>query len=149
MVSEILSSWNIMFSLSQSPFHAIQGWAKVLFQGLVNFVPAVAYQFCLNLPAAFTQPGNGNLAHPCNLKRAFERVLLQDGAGAAVLRQNSSQNTRGRMRWSGGDLEPLIRPRLKGFHDYLVQIQALGYKHVPASLPSADALPANAGFYCT
>ena len=25
--------------------------------GLVNFVPALAYLFCLNLPAAFTQPG--------------------------------------------------------------------------------------------
>ena len=32
---------------------------------LVNFVPAVAYHFCLNLPANFSQPGNGNLAHPC------------------------------------------------------------------------------------
>ena len=25
----------------------------------MNFVPAVAYLFCLNLPAAFSQPGNG------------------------------------------------------------------------------------------
>ena len=28
----------------------IQGWAKFAFPGLVNFVPAVAYNFCLNLP---------------------------------------------------------------------------------------------------
>ena len=28
------------------------------FPGLVNFVPAVAYHFCLNLQAAFSQPGN-------------------------------------------------------------------------------------------
>ena len=27
--------------------------------GLVNFVPGVAYHFCLNLHAAFSQPGNG------------------------------------------------------------------------------------------
>ena len=29
---------------------------KVLVHGLVNFDPAVAYLFCLNLPAAFSQP---------------------------------------------------------------------------------------------
>ena len=29
---------------------------KVFVRGLVNFVPAVAYLFCLNLPAAFSQP---------------------------------------------------------------------------------------------
>ena len=33
----------------------------------MNFVPAVAHHFCLNLPAAFLQPENGNLAHPCNV----------------------------------------------------------------------------------
>ena len=44
----------------------VQWWAEALFPGLVNFVPAVAYQFCLNMPATFSQPGNGNLAHPCS-----------------------------------------------------------------------------------
>ena len=34
------------------------------FPGLVNFVPALAYLFCLNLPAAFSQPGNGLLRFP-------------------------------------------------------------------------------------
>ena len=33
--------------------------------GLVNFVPALAYQFCLNLPAAFTQPGARLLLEAC------------------------------------------------------------------------------------
>ena len=33
--------------------------------GLVNFVPALAYYFCLNLPAAFTQPGARLLVEPC------------------------------------------------------------------------------------
>ena len=32
---------------------------------MVNFVPAVAYHFCLALPAAFTQPGALLLAEPC------------------------------------------------------------------------------------
>ena len=34
---------------------------------LVNFVPAVAYHFCLALPAAFTQPGARLLAEPCSV----------------------------------------------------------------------------------
>ena len=32
----------------------------------MNFVPAVAYHFCLNLPEKFSQPGNGDLAQHCN-----------------------------------------------------------------------------------
>ena len=34
--------------------------------GLVNFVPALAYHFCLAMPAAFTQPGDHILAEPCS-----------------------------------------------------------------------------------
>ena len=37
--------------------------------GLVNFVPAVAYHFCVNLPEAISQPGNGLLELPCMFKR--------------------------------------------------------------------------------
>ena len=33
--------------------------------GFVNFVPALAYHFCLNLAAAFTQPGTRLLVEPC------------------------------------------------------------------------------------
>ena len=32
---------------------------------MVNFVPAVAYHFCLNLPAAFSQPGARLILEPC------------------------------------------------------------------------------------
>ena len=32
---------------------------------MVNFVPAVAYHLCLNLPAGFTQPGAFSLADLC------------------------------------------------------------------------------------
>ena len=35
----------------------VQGIYIRPFPGLVNVVPAVAYLFCLNLPAAFSQPG--------------------------------------------------------------------------------------------
>ena len=34
----------------------VQGPANLWSPGLVNFVPAVAYLFCLSLPAAFSQP---------------------------------------------------------------------------------------------
>ena len=53
---------------SWNPTHMppyLQGSAKRLLPGLVNFVPAVAYHFCLSLPAAFTQPGRSLLADPC------------------------------------------------------------------------------------
>ena len=56
----------------------IQGSAKLLFPGLENLVPAVAYHFSLNLPAAFLKPGNGNLAelsmHRAGLKGSFQVV---------------------------------------------------------------------------
>ena len=41
----------------------IQRLAKVGAPGLVNFITTVAYQFCLNLPAAFMQPGPPTLAN--------------------------------------------------------------------------------------
>ena len=47
----------------------VQGSAKKLWPGLVNFVPAVAYNLCLNLPAAFMQPGQSLLADPCREKK--------------------------------------------------------------------------------
>ena len=48
----------------------IQGSPKECFPGLVNFVTAVAYHFCLNLPRAFSQPGKHSFGDPCilNLK---------------------------------------------------------------------------------
>ena len=47
-------------------FHQIvQGSSIRWAQGLVNFVPAVAYLFCLNLPAAFSKPGARLILEPC------------------------------------------------------------------------------------
>ena len=42
----------------------LQGSANPRAPGLVNFVTAVAYPFCLNLPEKFSQPWNGNLVQP-------------------------------------------------------------------------------------
>ena len=57
----------------QQPFTRtkLQGSAKRLWLGLVNGVAAVAYQFCRSLPAAFTQPGQSLLVHPCTGDSAF------------------------------------------------------------------------------
>ena len=37
--------------------HYVQSSTNRRALGLVNFVLALAYHFCLNFPAAFTQPG--------------------------------------------------------------------------------------------
>lgn len=46
----------------------IQSSAERQSPGLVSFVPAVAYRFCLALPAAFMQPGDYLLDIPCTLE---------------------------------------------------------------------------------
>ena len=43
----------------------VQGSANPQTPGLVNFVTAVAYHLCLNLPRAFSQPGARGLADLC------------------------------------------------------------------------------------
>ena len=43
----------------------VQGTTKKRAPGLVNFVSALAYHFCMALPAAFMQPGDHLLAEPC------------------------------------------------------------------------------------
>ena len=44
---------------------------------MVNFVPALAYHFCLALLAAFTQPGDHILAEPCTIPNsALEPVII-------------------------------------------------------------------------
>ena len=45
----------------------LQGSAKRRSPGLVKFVTALAYRFCLALPTAFTQLGDHLLAEPCTL----------------------------------------------------------------------------------
>ena len=60
--------------------NVIQGSAKRLSAGLVNFVHAVAYYFCLALSVAFTQPGS-LLAKPCIInihihRRVCNKMIL-------------------------------------------------------------------------
>ena len=50
---------------SQNPIMPVQGSAKEFFPGLVNFLTAVAYHLCLNLPRAFQQPKKYSFGDPC------------------------------------------------------------------------------------
>ena len=47
----------------------VQGSSNRRAPGFVNFVPAVAYHFYLNFPAAFTQPGTRLLEEPCTVRK--------------------------------------------------------------------------------
>ena len=52
----------------------VQGSVNRRSPGLVNYVPALAYHLCLDLPAAFTQPGDHLLAEPCIFFRVFNSL---------------------------------------------------------------------------
>ena len=43
----------------------LQSWENFFVGGLVKFVPAVAYHFCLNLPATFSQPRTKKFSQLC------------------------------------------------------------------------------------
>ena len=45
---------------------------------MVNFVPAVTYHFCLNLPASFTKTGRSLLASPCKRVGLISMLLRGD-----------------------------------------------------------------------
>ena len=56
----------------------LQGSAYRLSRGVVNFVAAVAYHFCLALPAPFAQPGDLLIAEPCTFFIAIHCQALSD-----------------------------------------------------------------------
>ena len=64
----------------------VQISAKVGARGLKNFIPAVAYHFCLNLLAAFTQPGVPTLADLCRSEPTPPELVprAEDGKSYSV-----------------------------------------------------------------
>ena len=66
-----------IFEVEGARCTTIQGTFKRSFPGLVNFVPAAAYHYCLNLPEAFSQPGNGLLEVPYKMVTQHTFTLLQ------------------------------------------------------------------------
>ena len=69
----------------------VQGLAKVSSPGLVNYVPAVVYHFCLSLSAAVTQPGDHLLAEICSGGAAVQTNINHseeaEGGGGMTVRQ--------------------------------------------------------------
>ena len=70
------------------------------FPGLVNFVPAVAYHFCLNMPRAVSQPGKHSFGNPCiDMPRILLSyhsacpifVILRAGASSSLGKRSSPQ----------------------------------------------------------
>ena len=51
--------------MQQGVGRTLQGSAKRRYPDLANFITALAYHFCLDFPAAFTQPGAHLLAEHC------------------------------------------------------------------------------------
>ena len=76
----------------------LQGSAERIRLGLVNFVIAFAYHFCLSLPAVFTQPGRSLLANlvyllrfgEITLDRGRRRVGIGEGQQRAMIDFHSS-----------------------------------------------------------
>ena len=63
----------------------VQRSAKRGSSGLVNFIAAVAYHFCLALPTEFTQPGDQLLAAPCkSFWDGTSTVMANDGVTRIV-----------------------------------------------------------------
>ena len=71
----------------------IQGFNIALFLDLVIFVPAVGYHICLNLPAAFLQPGNNLIEMLCSLYMRWQKNNAQ------VFQRESEEKGWG---WYGG-----------------------------------------------
>ena len=59
----------------------IQGFNIALFLDLVNFVPAVGYHICLNLPAAFLQPGNSLIEMLCSQYMRWQKTMHKFSRG--------------------------------------------------------------------
>ena len=88
----------------------VQGSTNRRATGLVNFVPALAYHFCLNLLAAFTKPGAHLLVESCTWLREISSCsCLPVLAGPAwVLLSKDLDLGEGRGRDRRRDREGLI-----------------------------------------
>ena len=108
----------------------IQGTSIRLFPIWVNFVPAVAYHFCLNLPPAFLQPGNGLVVQPCTHIPTC-KVLCSKGAILAPI-----------STLAYGPIS-LLKPVLHATPNCLQEKTATRYKwpHSPFSRPLLVFLP--------
>ena len=54
----------LLYTMSFTFVGLVLGPEKILVRGLVKLDPAVAYHFCLNLPATFSQPSTSIISGP-------------------------------------------------------------------------------------
>ena len=73
-----------------------QGSPKEWAPGFENFVPAVAYHFCLTMPAKFSQPWVHSFGNPCALSK-----LICILAASSVWYSRYGPRARGQKRGSG------------------------------------------------
>ena len=85
----------------------VQGSTNRRALGLVNFVPALAYHFSLNLPAAFTQPRARLLVEPCIIPKFGVKMAIfgsldisqnQTVQGSTNRRAPGCENAAGKLR---------------------------------------------------
>ena len=96
-------------------FSHVQGSAKRRSPGLVKFVAAVTYYFCLALPGAITQPGDHLSAEPCI--SVHPSVVLQDGGQLhrlELVRCEHLAGSKGEPRLNRREREPLRGPCTNG-----------------------------------
>ena len=64
MWSNLLYGQYSLGNVQRSAKRLVLGLEIILVRGLVKLVPAVAYHFCLNLPATFSQPRTSIISGP-------------------------------------------------------------------------------------
>ena len=89
----------------------VQGSANPRAPGLVKFVTAVAYHFCLNLPRAFSQPGVRGLADPC--------IAGRHSTGLNKLSKSFEVREKGEICLSPSEPNPQKLPRLCSEHEWI------------------------------
>ena len=91
---------------------------------MVNFVAAVAYHFCLAMPAAFRQPGDHLLAEPC--------TFLGGDFLQAFVPQNLANWVRIPLKLN------CLNPNIQANYNTTIQDQEAGASDAPQEAESAE-----------
>ena len=93
-------------------YEQIHGISVRPFPGLVNFVPAVAHLFCLNLPAAFSQPWSSLIEIPCSWMTAINGRVSK-ALVLVKMRELSSWNLQGHcFKWQVWHITTLVAMKM-------------------------------------
>ena len=117
----------------------IQGSANPRTPGLVNFVTAVAYHFCLSLPKTFSQPGVRGLADPCTwaMWKDSWRISIPDHFGRRHRQQHGVIPAKS-VRAARFLARPVLSQRLGGKRH---RLQPRRSPHIQSQVPRAFIAP--------